>query len=232
MSNSEGMSRLPAGVVTALAAVLLPRVSNLYARGEYKKEHPLVRGSVQATLAIALPCAFGLSAIAEKMVPWYYGKEFLVCGAMIHAMAFLILLVAWGEVLQSQYLVPTHRDRVLLESAVLGIAVSIGSNLLLIRLYGVQGAGYAILVTEGSMAAYKTWKSRRGISLGQSLKEAAPFIAAAVAMYAAVRLAGTPLAAAPMTTLKQILTGGAVYVGVVGAGLFARDRLLKRRILG
>ena len=60
-------------MVTALAAVLLPRVSNLYARGEYKKEHPLIRGSIQATMAIALPCAFGLSAIAEKMVPWYYG---------------------------------------------------------------------------------------------------------------------------------------------------------------
>lgn len=231
LSNSEGMSRLPAGVVTALAAVLLPRVSNLYARGEYKKEHPLIRGSIQATLAIALPCAFGLSAIAEKMVPWYYGKEFLVCGTMIHAMAFLILLVAWGEVLQSQYLVPTHQDKVLLQSAVLGIVVSIATNIVLIRLYGVEGAGYAILLTEGSMAAYKTWKSRQGINLWQSLKDAVPFIMAAAAMYAAVRHVGGLFAATPMTTVKQVLAGGGVYVICAGLGLLVRDKLIKGRAL-
>lgn len=88
LSNSEGMSRLPAGVVTALAAVLLPRISNMYANGKYDQGYSLILKSVQVTLGIALPCAFGLSAIAEKMVPWYYGEGFLACGKMIQEMAF------------------------------------------------------------------------------------------------------------------------------------------------
>ncbi|MCI8402400.1 MAG: oligosaccharide flippase family protein [Lachnospiraceae bacterium] len=231
LSNAEGMSRLPAGVVTALAAVLLPRVSNLYAKGEYQREHPLVRGGIQITMAIALPCAFGLSAIAESMVPWYYGEEFLVCGTMIHVMAFLILFVAWGEVLQSQYLVPTHQDKVLLEASVMGIAVSMLSNLVLIYFYGVEGAGYAILITEGTMVAYKTWCSRRGISFWKMLKEVVPFIVAAIIMYIVVSYLGRHMAGAtPMITIKQILVGGCVYAACAGMGLLIKNR--KRAVGG
>lgn len=228
LSNSEGMSRLPAGVVTALTTVLLPRVSNLYAKGDIDRGKAFIQGSMRLTLFVAFPCAFGLSAIADKMVPWYYGDEFTVCGPMIQYMAFIVIIIAWAEVLQTQYLLPMKKDRVLLQSALLGIAVSIISNLILIPRFGAIGAGYAVMITEGSMALYKTVWSRKAMNLLKALIESLPFFICAVVMYFVVKYVGNELrTATAFTTIKQIAIGGLVYLAGCSSWMVI-ERYLKR----
>ena len=158
----------------------------------------------------------------------YYGDEFTVCGPMIQYMAFIVIIIAWAEVLQTQYLLPMKKDRVLLQSALLGIAVSIISNLILIPRFGAIGAGYAVMITEGSMALYKTVWSRKAMNLLKALIESLPFFICAVVMYFVVKYVGNELrTATAFTTIKQIAIGGLVYLAGCSSWMVI-ERYLKR----
>lgn len=212
-SNAEGLVKLPYGIVTAITAVMLPRLSLLISRKEFNKNREYVHSTMRLNMALALPICFGLAAIAPELVPWYYTEEFMECVPLIQMLVIIILFLAWTEVLQSHYLIPMRMDKVLMKAAIIAAVFNVVANLALIPRFGVEGAVWGTILTEGIVMIYKTYYARKSICLFRSFKELLPFCILSVFMFLVVRLIGFNMGVTGMLTTFIQISAGAVFYG-------------------
>ena len=78
----EGASKIlniPTGVITALGTVMLPRMSNLAAKGKTRESGQYIRQSMIFAMFLAAGMMFGIAGIAEDFVPLFLGEEYEKC---------------------------------------------------------------------------------------------------------------------------------------------------------
>lgn len=231
--NSENIINLPLSLITALGVVMLPRMSNLRAKGEIQRSRRYIALSMEFVILLASALTFGIAGIAPEFAPIFFGREFAVCGVLIPWLSPIILFISWANVIRTQYLIPNHRDKEYIVSVVIGAVVNVAVNLLLIPGTGAFGAVVGTVAAEASVAVYQTWIIRKELAFSQYLKSGLPFLAFGAVMYAVVRFIGTHMGVSIQTVLAEVLAGGAVFLLLSGAYmLFTKDKLLYKVLKG
>lgn len=210
---SENLAKLPYGIVTALTAVMLPRISRLLADNDIAGGRRAASETMKVTMYIALPVCMGIAAIADTLIPWYYSREFLMCIPVTRMLIVIILLIAWSGVVTSQCLVPMKRDKELVYASGIAVVVNVTANLILITVLGIYGAVAGTVLTELVVTLYKTWCARSLLLLSDIFGQIWKYALAAVVMAIAVWYIGEIMeAATPVTTLVQIFIGALIYI--------------------
>lgn len=91
-SNAVKIVRMTYTVVIALVAVFYPRISMCYKQKDYKTGNALINRGTQILLLLALPCAAGLLATAEYVVPLLFGRAFDPAIPTLRILSVLILI--------------------------------------------------------------------------------------------------------------------------------------------
>lgn len=229
--NSEKITSLPMGIITALGIVMLPRMTNLTANGNFDKAKQYIEVSLKFIMFLAIGITMGLFAISSNFIPLFFGEQFSDAVPVVSILSFTVLFISWANVIRTQFLIPQKKDNIYIISTGLGAIVNIIINLLLIPLYGAVGAAIGTVFAEASVAFYQTWKVRNELEINKYFKSSLIYVIPGVLMYLVIYTVGKLNINSILLLALQVSIGGIVYVILSAIALFIFDFKIKEFIL-
>lgn len=185
---AEKIAKMPMAVITALGAVVLPKMSEVIAAGRFEEGKQLVRSTMWFMLVCALALMFGITGIAPEFVPVFFGAGYEPCVALMSVLAVVIPLICTTNVIGVQYLLPHHRDRDFTLSVSVGAVANLAINVFAIPAMGAMGAAIATIAAELAVLVYQVWAVRNELDLRANLLGALPFVVIGAGMAGLMRL--------------------------------------------
>ena len=90
---------------------MVPRMANMFANGEKKQINDCMKKSFNFTYLLSFPIMFGLIAISRDFVPWFFGPGYEEVVVLMNIIAPIILLMGISNIVGTQYLLPTKRQK-------------------------------------------------------------------------------------------------------------------------
>lgn len=152
--NSEKILQIPTGIITAVGAVMLPRMSNVNADESLTSDDKTVIQKryfdfgVIFSACFSSAMSFGIIAISKEFVPWFFGNEFNECKRILSVMMPSSIFLALANVLRTQVLIPQKKDSIYILSVCMGAVINLIFNIILIPKYNAFGAAIATLLAE------------------------------------------------------------------------------------
>ena len=136
-------------VPTAVMASLFPAVIEARKKSEtlyYERVQNLYDLMVWASVAVALPTTL----LADWVILILYGTDFQEAADVLRIYIWASVFVTLG-IASSKWLVAENLQRYLFYITALGAVLNIICNFWLIPIYGIKGAAFATLVTQGTV---------------------------------------------------------------------------------
>lgn len=199
-------------LIFSLNTVMSARQSYLFSLGKIDEIKDKIAKSFDYLFALSIPLMFGLVAVAQNFVPWFFGTGYEPVIKILCAMSPLPFVITISNILGSQYLTPSGQRVRSTKGIISGAVVNVVLNALLIPKFHAIGAVGASVVAELVISIIYVHMSRTVISWRQLLKTAWKKILASAIMFIAIvfipRIPITPI----LITISQFIVGVIVYV--------------------
>ena len=168
---STKLTKLIIPVITAIGGALIPSITYYYNNQQIEKAKSFLRSSLDATIFITIPVAVGLMTLAPELIDTFAGNEFAPSVLTMQIMSVLPIVIGFGHLLSFQWLIPFGKNKAVFIAMIIGLAVSMVSNLVLIPLYLDKGAAISAVITECvvCVAYYYYLRSESSISINKRL---------------------------------------------------------------
>ncbi len=180
--QAQKVIRLLLTIVTSLGVVMIPRMANTFANNDKKKIQQYLKISFRFVFFLSFPIMMGISAVANYFVPIFFGAGYDKVIILIRIICPILLLMGIGNVLGTQYLIPTKRQKEYTISVIIGIVVNFILNIILITRYASIGASIATVISELVVIIVQYLFVREDISLKDILRIAWKYFVAAIIM--------------------------------------------------
>ena len=203
--QSQMIVRVPTMLAGSLSTVMLPRISYEYCRenmGQIKKYLEL---SMNLIVTAVYPIFSGLAGIAPTLIHWYLGGEFLECISLLQMSCIIILPVFITNVTGVMYLMGLNRTRELTVSYASAAMINLAVNMLFIPSFGAYGAVFGTICAEFTVLCIQ-------YHYMHLVRRSVKSIFSSVIMLFFVWQVGRLLGNGVMSTIAQVLAGGAVYI--------------------
>lgn len=212
-TNAERIIQIPNTLILALNNVIMPRMSNLYAKNDQVMTKKLMDKVMLFAMFMSSAMAFGLAGVSEKFAPWFYGEEFTRCGLFMKLLCPIIIFKGWAGVLRTQYIIPKGKDKVYITSLSLGAVINLITNSLLIPKYNGIGVVIGTLLAEFTVCIIQFSLIHKEISLKNYLKDGFAFCLIGLFMYLIIsRINYLGISNTLLIMLIQIIIGFIVYI--------------------
>ncbi|MBB5266379.1 O-antigen/teichoic acid export membrane protein [Catenibacillus scindens] len=227
-NNAEKIVNIPMGVITALGTVMLPRMSNIIARGESSKTVQYIRLSIKLVTLISSAIAFGLMGVSNVLAPVFFGKDFAACSSIIALLSITVFFISWANVIRTQYLVPKHYDKIYLTSTITGAVVNLLINSLMIPHFGANGAAIGTIFAEFSVMFIQMVLVRKQLPIFKYIFTYIPVLISGVIMMIVVNCIGFALELNIITLVIQIAVGAIFFsIAVMAFFIISKDELIR-----
>lgn len=203
---------LPMGLITALGAVMLPRISNIIANGNKDQSIIYINNSMKFAMFMAFGICFGIASISDTFTPIFFGIEFMACVDLLKVMSMIVILKAWENVIKTQYLIPNSYDDIYIKSNIFGSIVNIISNIYFISKLDALGAVIGSLLGQATICIYQNIKISNCLNLNRYIKDSITYLVSGIIMFIVVNGIGKLLPISIISLLIQILIGVIVYI--------------------
>lgn len=208
---AERIIQIPLSFITALGTVMLPRASNLANRGDGKRRLDLFNKSMQFSMLMSIGCSFGMIAIANIFIPWYYGGSFSRCSFFTQLLSPVIALTSWNTVIRTQIVIPDKMDKEYLFAVLSGAVINITLNALLIPQYQGHGAVIATIVAQTTVCIVQFITVRKKVHFAKYFIDTGLFaVFGAIMMLSLFSL--PPITGITIVDIiTRVLIGGMIY---------------------
>lgn len=210
--NSEKIINIPMTIITAFGTVMLPRMSNMIAKGDNKETQKYIKISMKYIMFIAFALGFGIASISHEFVPVFFGDEFLVCGPLITVLAITVPFIAFANIIRTQYLIPSCEDKIYIVSVFTGAIVNVIINLLLISRLQAMGTVIGTVFAEISVCVVQAFYVRKKLPIVSYIRSFILFTIPGGIMYLVVRMIGNYMGASILTLIVEVVVGGVTYL--------------------
>jgi len=184
---------------------IYPVFSKLFQRSpeSFKKANSL---SIRYILVVLLPIAAGVCGLAEPLVRLLFGREFAPAAGVLRVVIWTLVPYGIVRVLASS-LFASNRQIIDLKVNLLGLAMNLGLNLVLIPRFGIMGCAWATMLSIWLFLGFQCYFLR---------DEIFPVLRQAEILRPATAAAGILiwLHFTPRLTLPVRILGGALIYGV------------------
>lgn len=213
--NTDKLINIPYGVITALSVVMLPRVANEYSKKRKETVKELLRKSTELSIFLTCAIGIGIAAIAEEFVPFFFGDEFNPCIKLVYCFAPVLLVKAISIMVRSQYMIPANKDKEYTIAVVVGAAVNLVANYLLISRFNALGAVLGTLIAEFAVMVMEIIYSIKEIPFIKYIIQNVVYFFIGGIMFVVVRLFGARFDFPILFKLiSMVLIGAVVFVGL------------------
>lgn len=136
------------GFFTAFASVMLPRMSAIVAAGDRQSFERLVIRSFDAVATFSTPIVLCSTIFAPQIILVLAGAGYEGAVVPMQIIMPTICLVAISQVMTLQVLMPMKKERILLIISIIGAAVSLIANALIVKQLHSIGSAIVLLVAE------------------------------------------------------------------------------------
>ncbi len=217
---SQNIIKAVLQLITSLSVVMLPAMTNAFAKGKNDEIASMMKKSVQFVFMLGCPMMFGIAACANNFVIWFYGKEFSVVGPLMMVASPIILAIGMSTVVGRQYLVPSKRQKVFTLAVVGGAVTNFVLNLILIRFYNAFGASVATVIAEMVVIIIEVICIRKQIPILSDIKRCLKYVLYAAIMFAVIFPISLCLDGV-LCTMVQGFVGIIIYMALI---LITRDK--------
>ena len=109
--QAQKVTRLLLTIVTSLGTVMIPRMANTFASGDQKKVKEYMKNSFHFVFFLSFPMMFGISTVSNAFVPIFFGDGYEKVALLIKIISPILLLMGIANVIGTQYLLPTKRQK-------------------------------------------------------------------------------------------------------------------------
>ena len=233
-AQAEKVIRIVKSVVfTSVNAVMGVRMSYLFAEKRLEEVRIRLARSMNFIYLLSFGGLFGVSAIAPRFVPVFFGEGYDPVIPLLYLMAPLIIIVGTANCLGGQYFIPSGQRKRTARVLIMCACINLCLNLIMIPKYGAAGATVATVLSESfTMVVYVK------ISAGyMTFKKLGLFaykrVFAGVLMFGLIRLLDRlPVSSGMVLLLMEVVCGAAFYGAVL---LLMKDDMMKdllRIVLG
>ena len=206
------LTEIPETFITALGTVMLPRAANMISNGREIETKKILRQSMQFVMCFSIGGAFGLCAIANDLVPWYYGSAFFRCTLFTMWLSPVVVLTSWNNVIRTQFVIPKGLDRIYLITVSSGAIVNLVLNVIFIRVYHGIGAVIATLIAQTVVCIVQFILTRKFLDFNKYVSDSWPFIFAGASMMLVIQLISKSVDFKPLIKiLFEIVIGISIY---------------------
>lgn len=210
--NAEKILSVPLGLIAALGTVMLPKISNLIACSRKQEAKKYIDKSMKFILFISLATCFGLMAVGKDLSILYLGKEFSQTGILINFLSCTIVFISLANVIRTQFLIPTSRDKEYIISTIVGAIINVVLNLIFIPKYQSSGACIGTIIAEFFVMFSQIIMVRKELPVGNYLKYFGEFLIKSLIMYGLVLLIGQFLDNVILKIIVQVCLGVFIYL--------------------
>lgn len=212
--NSEKIINMTLGIVTALGTVMMPRMTNLAAKGEAEQSRKVIDTSMSFILIVSIAMGFGIAGVSSIFAPVFFGDEFSSCDVLMMGLAISMPFTAFANVLRTQFLIPNKRDAIFLISVISGALANIVVNLIAIPKLGAKGAVIGTVIAEGTVCIIQAVYSRKELPIKHYFFRNIPYCFCGFIMFFITRQIGNIFGKSITTLIIQIITGICIYIGL------------------
>lgn len=224
--QSEKIVKLCLTLITSLGTVMIPRIAYTFAQKDTKLLQYYMYRAYRFVWFLGIPSFFGIAAIADVVVPWFLGPEFMKVSQLLVVFSFLILAIGLNNVTGIQYLIPTKKQNVYTVTVTIGAFVNLILNFFLIPRYYSTGAAVASVTAETVITVVQfvyVIHIEKRFSFKDIFKPSVSYWVCGIIMFGTICFAKHFLKSSLFSTLLLIGMGAAVYMGLL---LLKKDELL------
>lgn len=165
--QGQKVIRLLLTIVTSLGIVMVPRMASTFASGDKKKINEYMRISFKFVFFLAFPIMFGIISISEAFVPVFFGNGYDKVIILINIISPILILMGIANVVGTQYLLPTKRQKEYTISISIGVVFNFILNYILIIKYDSIGASIATVASQLIVDIVQLWYIRKEYDIKQ-----------------------------------------------------------------
>lgn len=220
--SSEKLMQIPLALIVSLGTVMLPRISNLVAKGDDNQANRYLPISIAVSVFLSTATCFGIMSVSKEFVPLFFGTGYDPCILLLIILLPSCIFIGVASVLRTQILIPYELDIIYIKSVIIGAGINLIFNIILIPTFKYNGAAIATVLAEFFVFAYQLVSVRNRLELKNISLVALPFILSGIIMFIILYNISFPYALFFSIVIK-VLAGIGIYcisfVGIVG-GLY------------
>lgn len=209
--QAQKIIKLLMTVVTSLGTVMMPRIANIYAKGDSKKMKDYMNNSFAFTMMIAFPLMFGIISVVNSFVPIFYGDGYDKVIILITIISPIVITMGLSNVLGTQYLLPTKQQGKYTISVLVGAIVNFFCNIFLIKICASIGASIASVIAEFSVVAVQFMLVRKEFKIIDVVKSSYKYIIASILMFVCSYVTGALISNNLISIVIQAIVSVCVY---------------------
>lgn len=221
--QADKIFRICVTLITCLGTVMNSRNSNEISKGNHAQVQTNIYVAFNFIWILSFPITFGLIAVANNFVPWFFGDNFLSSIPILCILACALPIMGASNIFGSQYLIPYGEDKKYTIALVSGMFASIISNLILIYFFKALGASIACVISEFTVAFIMFMFLRKKLSPKEMFKTAVKPLFSAIVMFFVVKFVSGKLSSTVLHTVILIFIGIVVYFAML---LILREKLV------
>lgn len=222
---------IPKAFIAVIGTVIFPRSCASFEKKDYESLKKYSGIAVTLISIISFSSIFGLLAIGDLFVVMYYGKEFSFSGDLLMAMTPLIFIVGLGDVVRNVFLIPMKKDTAYVVCVVINSLINIVISVSLISVIGAFGVILGTICAELFGLIFQYLLCRKEFSFKVIVRNTVPYLLIGVIMFVCVYFMKVNLPGTLSNLIIEILSGGAIFIGLVLAYIFSFEKSIKNMIV-
>ncbi len=198
-------------IVTAIGTVTLPRMAYLFEIKDEDAIHHIMELTIKIIFFLSIPMTFGLSAIADILIPCFLGEGYDTCVSLIRVFSPLIIIVGLDNVIGKQCLISTGRQKQFNFGVIGGAILNFFMNIYLIPKFQSLGAAISSVCAELLILIIFIIISREYLHIDNIWHIILEYIMVSMIMAIIVWIIGHSLGISPCTLIIQVITGIIIY---------------------
>lgn len=210
--QSQKIIKLLLSIITSLGTVMLPRMAATFANGDNDKMKEYMKKSFNFVFLLAFPMIIGIDSVASKFVPLFFGNGYEKVTNIIYIISPIILAIGLSNVVGTQYLLPTKRQKEYTISVICGAIINFILNMILIRMFRSLGASIATVIAEFSVTAIQLFAIRKDMNIKKIVNLSKKYLVSTIVMGIVVLLIGFKGNNSWTTIIIQGISGMVTYL--------------------
>jgi len=198
-------------IITSMGTVMIPRNSNEIKNGNIEKVKSNIYTSSKLVWMLGIPMVLGLILVAPNMVPWFFGDGYDKCIILISIFSFLIIIIGFSNVLGIQYLVPSGKDNIFAICLLVGAAINLTLNLILIPYFWSIGAAISSICAELVITLLMTFFVRKELNILKILILSWKYLISGIIMFVCVYFVSIYLTSSIINSIVIVISGILIY---------------------
>ncbi len=213
--QAQKVIRILLTIVSSLGIVMIPRMASTFASKDYKKINYYMKRSFSFVFFLAFPITFGIISVADEFVPIFFGQGYEKVSILIKIISPILLLMGIANVVGTQYLLPSKKQKQYTIAVVTGLIINFILNSLLIKKWQSIGASIATVISQLIVDIIQIYYIRKRINIRKMFKCGINYFLASIIMFIVCYMVKIFINTGLSSIIVQVVLGGLTYIAIL-----------------